>query len=203
MENTLMIVKAVHTFVFSFSVLISQALLAADADITAGDFRCITDMKKVNHFYVDNLYGNVEATVKVASSKTGGVYPPGSVVQLVPTEVMVKRDPGFNAATKDWEFFELGVSPQGTEIVARGVADVNNSSGGNCFGCHVKARPEWDMICDQNHGCDPIPLSRTMITAIQKTDPRCPPVTLTEEEQRSLSQFQDFLSNLERARANN
>jgi hypothetical protein len=27
--------------------------------------------------------------------------------QLVPTEVMVQREKGFNAATRDWELFEL------------------------------------------------------------------------------------------------
>ena len=29
----------------------------------------------------------------------------------------------------------------------RGFADVINRFGGNCFGCHVAARPEWDSIC--------------------------------------------------------
>jgi hypothetical protein len=42
------------------------------------------------------------------------------------------------------------------------------------------------MICEQNHGCDPIPLTPVMTRAIQKTDPRCAPVTLTEEEQTAL-----------------
>jgi hypothetical protein len=36
---------------------------------------------------------------------------------------------GFYAATKDWE----------------------------CFGCHIKVRPEWDLVCETGHGCDPIP----------------------------------------------
>lgn len=181
--------------IFCFTFLISQGSMG-ELQITAGDFRCIREMEKADHFYVDNLYGDVEATVNVARSKTGGVYPPGSVIQLIPSEVMVKRELGFNEVTNDWEFFELDVSPRGTEIVVRGFADVNNKFGGNCLGCHVKAKPEWDMICDQSHGCDPIPLTRTAIRAIQKTDPRCTPVELSDEERKALDQFNDFLSGL-------
>ena len=97
----------------------------------------------------------------------------GSVLQLVPTEVMVKREKGFNPATRDWEFFELDVSKEGTRIRTRGFAEVNNRFGDNCFGCHIKARPEWDLICDINHKCDPIPITRNMSGALQRTDPRC------------------------------
>jgi hypothetical protein len=154
--------------------------------ISADKFGCIRDMTPVRGFYVDNLEGNLEGTVAVASSPDGGTYPPGSVVQLVPTEVMVKRAPGFNPATRDWEFIELDVSAEGSAIRARGFADVVNRFGGNCFACHVKAQPQWDMICEQNHGCDPIPLTPVMVRAVQKTDPRCGPAELTPEEQTAL-----------------
>jgi hypothetical protein len=136
-------------------------------------FRCMTEMTHIGHFYVDNLVGNLKGTVQVAESATGGVYPVGSVLQLVPTEVMVKRDKGFNAATHDWEFFELDVSPKGSTIRTRGVAEVVNRFGGNCFACHVRARPEWDLVCDTTHGCDPIPITIAMTGALQRTDPRC------------------------------
>jgi hypothetical protein len=136
-------------------------------------FGCISSLKPVRGFFVGNLVGQLAATVKVAQSKTGGVYPPGSVVQLVPTEVMVKQPTGFNAATHDWEFFELDVSKDGTKIRKRGFAEVVNRFGGNCFACHVKARPEWDFVCETGHGCDPIPLTEPMIGALQRTDPRC------------------------------
>ena len=63
-------------------------------------------MTHVRQFYVENLLGNLDATLAVANSATGGTYPPGSVIQLVPGEAMVKRDKGFNAVTRDWEFFE-------------------------------------------------------------------------------------------------
>ena len=62
--------------------------------ITSETFTCIRDMTKVRGFYVDNLKGDLEATLAVANSEIGGVYPPGSVVQLVPGEVMVKHGVG-------------------------------------------------------------------------------------------------------------
>src|ERR1700722_981839 len=64
-------------------------------DIDAESFRCITKMTPVRQFYVDNLQGNLEGTLAAANSTTGAVYPPGSVIQLIPSEAMVKRDRGF------------------------------------------------------------------------------------------------------------
>jgi hypothetical protein len=122
---------------------------------------------------VDSVTGNLEATLKVARSPVGGVYPPGSVVQLVPTEVMVKREPGFSPVTKDWEFFELDVDKKGSTIRKRGFAEVNNRFKKNCFACHVAAKPEWDMICEKDHGCEKLPIPQHVINALQKTDPRC------------------------------
>jgi hypothetical protein len=161
----------------------SRIAISADADakktagakleITADSFKCLAKMTKVKHFFVDNLLGNVSGTVAIAQSEHGGVYPPGSVVQLVPGEVMVKHEPGFNAVTRDWEFFELDTAATGSTIRKRGVGDVVNRFGGNCFGCHVKARPEFDLICENDHGCDPIPITREQIAKIQEADPRC------------------------------
>ena len=154
----------------------ARAVAATPVPIPIDDssFGCISKLQPVRGFYVGNLLGRLSATLKVAQSKSGGVYPPGSVVQLVPTEVMVKQPTGFNAATHDWEFFELAVSKDGTKIAKRGFVEVVNRFGGNCFACHVKARPEWDFICETGHGCDPIPLTEAMLGALQRTDPRCP-----------------------------
>jgi len=148
---------------------------AVPAPIPVDDktFGCISSLRPVRGFFVGNLLGQLAATLKVAQSKTGGVYPAGSVVQLVPTEVMVKQPAGFSPATRDWEFFELDVSKNGTRIGKRGFAEVVNRFGGNCFACHVKARAEWDFVCETGHGCDPIPLTEPMIGALQRTDPRC------------------------------
>lgn len=152
------------------------SLMAKGADVvevSSGTFQCIRDMTPVRGFYVDNLLGNLEGTLDVANSSDGGTYPAGSVVQLVPGEVMVKLASGTSPATKDWEFFELDVSPAGTEIRKRGFVDVVNRFGGNCFACHVQAEAKWDMVCETGHGCDPIPLTRDIQVLLQKTDPRC------------------------------
>ncbi|WP_439134414.1 hypothetical protein [Pseudomaricurvus sp.] len=141
--------------------------------ISAEDFRCMLDMTPVRGFFVDNLIeGKLEDTLKVANAEQGQ-YPPGSVVQLVPTEVMVKHPKGYNAATKDWEFFELTVSEEGSEIHKRGFVDVVNRFDGNCFACHIKAKPEFDLICETGHGCDPLPIGAEVFTLLQKTDARC------------------------------
>lgn len=147
---------------------------AADAiTITEKSFKCIREMTPVRGFFVDNLAGNLEGTLAVANSPTGGVYPPGSVVQLFPNEVMVKREKDFNPVTKDWEFFELDVDKKGSTIRKRGFADVVNRFGGNCFACHVQAKPEWDMICETGHGCESLPIAGFAIKSLQNADPRC------------------------------
>jgi hypothetical protein len=174
-------------------LLVAPAMAAAPAappslPITEASFKCIAEMTHVRHFYVDNLAGNLDGTVKVAQAAIGD-YPVGSVLQLVPTEVMVKREKGFNTATRDWEFFELNVTPTGQTIRARGVQDVNNRFGGNCFACHVKARAEFDLVCDNNHGCDPIPITRAMSGALQRTDPRCKNPPVSAEDAAALGQL--------------
>src|SRR5215510_12034436 len=166
---------------------------SADDQIDAKSFRCITKMTPVRHFYVDNLRDDLKATVAAANSPTGAVYPPGSVIQLIPGEAMVKRDKGFNAVTHDWEFFEFDVSKDGTVIRKRGFADVVNRAGGNCFGCHIAARPEWDLVCEADHGCAPIKVTRAMSGALQRTDPRCdnPPVSAQDAE--ALKQLNELI----------
>jgi hypothetical protein len=135
-------------------------------------FKCITDMTPVRHFYVDNLLGHLTETVAVAKADKGD-YPEGSVLQLMPNEVMIKQQKGFNPETHDWEFFYIDVDKSGSKIVARGFAEVNNRLGMNCFACHSQARPEFDLVCEQDHGCAPIPVTRAMFGALQRTDPRC------------------------------
>jgi len=161
-------------------------------DISESSFSCIRDMTPVRGFFVGNLMGHTEETLKVANSETGGVYPVGSVIQLVPTEAMVKREAGFNPATKDWEFFELTVSGEGTKINVRGAGEVVNRFGGNCLSCHVAARPEFDLVCEQTHGCMPIPITPVMAKAIQNTDPRCGKVDLPPEQIEALKQLAAF-----------
>jgi hypothetical protein len=144
-----------------------------DPDLSAEDFDCILEWTKVHRFYITNVLGDVDASVAVANSPNGGTYPVGTLIQLIPTEAMVKRAPGFAPQTNDWEFFSLSVSAQGTEILDRGSDQVVNAFGGNCLDCHSKAAPQWDLICEQDHGCDPLPFTQEQIEAVQNADPRC------------------------------
>jgi len=150
-----------------------SAVTTTVVNIDEESFSCIRDMTPVRHFYVDNLLGNIEGTLAVANAPEGAVYPAGSVVQLVPTEVMVKRESGTFPATGDWEFFELEVNEEGSKIGKRGFVDVVNRFDGNCFTCHAPAREKWDFICESGHGCDPIPIDHNMTGALQRSDPRC------------------------------
>ena len=151
----------------------ASAPLPSPLAVNESSFRCIRQMTPVRHFYVDNLLGDIAGTLAAANAPKGAIYPPGSVVQLVPTEAMVKREAGFSPATGDWEFFELEVNSSGSKIHKRGFAEVNNRFGKNCFACHVPAREPWDFICESDHGCEPIPIDRAMTGALQRSDPRC------------------------------
>src|ERR1700744_2797324 len=105
---------SLSTAMASAVVLLLAATWARAADDSAQravkvddhTFKCISQMTPVRHFYVDNLSGNLQATVAVAE-KGKGEYPEGSVVQLVPTEVMIKQQKGFNSTTHAWGFFAI------------------------------------------------------------------------------------------------
>ena len=171
---------------------------AAEPNVMVDDnsFKCMTEMTKVRHFFVDNLLGNVAGTVAVANAGTGD-YPEGSVVQIMPNEVMIKQQKGFSPATRDWEFFWIDLDKNGAKIFTRGFAEVNNRLGLNCFACHVKARPEHDFICETDHGCDPIPVTKAMFGALQRTDPRCPGSDqVSAEDAESLKQLGEIVKAL-------
>jgi hypothetical protein len=107
---------------------------------------------------------------------------------------MVKQSKGFNAATHDWEFFDIAVSKEGTSILKRGFAETVNRFGGNCFACHVKAEAKWDSICESGHGCDPIPVTPAMVKALQHTDPRCEGADrVSAEDAAALAQLADMM----------
>ena len=175
-------VKSLRMVLIGCTALFMAFANAQPVEVNKDSFKCLTEMTPVRGFFIDNLLGNHAETLKAAEAEKNVVYPVGSVVQLVPTEVMVKREKGFNAVTKDWEFFELAVSDKGSEITVRGAFETVNKFGGNCFGCHIKAKPEFDLICEKDHGCDPITfekegktitLTQQMIEGVQAMDPRC------------------------------
>ena len=152
-------------------------------------FKCLQKMTAVKHFFVDNLAGDLAGTVAVAQAGKGD-FPEGSVLQLIPNEAMIKQQKGFSPGTKDWEFFALESDKNGSKIVSRGAQEVNNFLGLNCFECHKAARPEFDFVCEQDHGCAPLPLTRAMFRAVQHTDLRCqPPEPVSAEDAAALQEL--------------
>ena len=145
-----------------------------DLDMQAADFECILSWPKVGDYRVTNKLGDLTGALAVANAPDGGVFPVGTIVQLIPDEAMVKRYAGFNAASDDWEFFNLTTSASGTVINQRGGgASVTNFTGSSCLNCHSGAAPQWNMICATTHGCTPLPISEATIQSVQNGDPRC------------------------------
>ncbi len=171
--------SALVFLLLSLVALNSGSSLSQNSDrklnLTADLFRCLTDMTRAEgeDFYVDNLLGNLGATLAAANSPSGGTFPPGSVVSLIPSEIMVKHREGWNPETNDWEFIELDFSSSEAEFSARGTTEVENRYGNNCYGCHQLAGPEWDLICGKKHGCAPLSVPRELILGMQVNDPRC------------------------------
>ena len=163
---------------FLLSISLGNAM-----DIEANSFQCIRKMTPVRQFYLDNLQGNLDATLAAANSTTGAVYPPGSLLQLIPGEAMVKHDRGFNAETHDWEYKNSKTR----------LADVVNRFGGNCFGCHSAARPQWDLVCETDHGCAPLAVTHAMTRALQRTDPRCDNPPISPEDAEAIKQLEQLL----------
>ena len=159
-------------------------------DVSSEDFGCIREMTPVRGFYVDNLLGNLADTLAAANKPLGGAWPVGSVVQRIPSEVMVKHHQGYSPATNDWEFFVLDNRLKSTRIADRGFTNVVNEFGGNCLTCHSGAEPQWDMICEQGHGCDNNMIPLAMARALQNTDPRCPKVSLPPNQKAALRQLE-------------
>jgi hypothetical protein len=142
-----------------------------DVAPTAADFVNINTMARVGDHFVASLNGHLDTVLAVARNPKGGVYPVGTVIQLIPTEAMVKRHKGYSPATGDWEFFALKVSPQGTQIGSSG-ARVKNFFGGECASCHRAAASRFDFVCEKNHGCAPLGISDAFIARVQADDPR-------------------------------
>jgi hypothetical protein len=143
-----------------------------DLVVDEDDLRNINLMTPVRGFFVDNLLGHLDEAVAIAEADEGGTYPVGTIIQLIPTEVMVKRAAGFSPETNDWEFLFVEVTEDGTEIIDRGTLDVINAFGLDCASCHLKAEDRFDMVCETDHGCDPLQIGRDVIDAVQAADPR-------------------------------
>ena len=139
----------------------------------ADDFVNLADMTAVRDFFVDNRSGHLAEAVAIARDGGTGTYPVGTIIQLIPQEAMVKRRAGFDPGSNDWEFFELDISEEGTTIHQRGGAEIVNRFGsGSCSSCHSAAEPEYDFVCEDDHGCEPLPVSDEFIDDLQANDIR-------------------------------
>jgi hypothetical protein len=151
-----------------------------DVEVEASDFTNLHDMTPVAGFFITNLMGKTDEAVAVAESDEGGTYPVGTIIQLIPNEAMVKHVAGYSPDTNDWEFFTLDPSPQGTTILSRGGAEVVNTlSGLSCADCHGAAESQFDFVCQDTHGCAPLPIGDDIIRGIQEADPRPRATTAT------------------------
>ena len=150
----------------------TTTVASEDIDMRGEDFPNINTLTPVGNHFVGNLLGHLDAALEVANSPDGGRYPVGTLIQLVPQEAMVKRAAGWNPDSSDWEFFSLDVTPAGTEILARGTTPVLNRFGLDCLACHSKAGAQWDLVCDTDHGCDPLGLDDQVIVSLQRAAPR-------------------------------
>lgn len=146
---------------------------AEDFVAEAEDFVNLHDMTPVRGMFIANGLGHLDEALAVANDPEGGEYPVGTIIQLVPQEAMIKRAPGFSPGDGDWEFFNLDVSAEGTVIRNRGGAEILNRFGNtSCADCHGQADPQFDFVCEKNHGCDPLPIPDSVFLALQDGDPR-------------------------------
>lgn len=138
---------------------------------TAEDFDCLTNWTPVRGFYVTNALGLEEETIRIAEEGFAEPLPPGTVIQLVPQEAMVKLLPGTLPETGDWEYFNLTATAEGTTIRERGGVDVSNPAG-SCFGCHAGAA-DRDYICEDTGLCADAAVPRNIVDALVEGDVRC------------------------------
>jgi hypothetical protein len=153
---------------------LAVTLSADDLAITEKSFGCLLDLPKVRNTRIQNPDPEKlrEAIQIFEHSMPDREYPTGTVLQLIPTEAMVKHDRAAFPKTNGWEFFALKVSADGTTIQDRGDKVLNTSLKKPCLDCHSPAA-KFDFVCEKRHGCAPIPITDQQIAAIQSADPRC------------------------------
>jgi hypothetical protein len=157
-----------------FCLPLAVSLVADDVVVTEKSFGCVLDLPKVRNTRIQNPDPEKlkEATRIFKDSVPDKEYPTGTILQLIPTEAMVKHDRAAFPNTHGWEFFALKVSADGTTIVARGDKVLNTSLKKPCLDCHRPAA-KFDFVCEKGHGCAPVPLTDQKIAEMQAADPRC------------------------------
>jgi len=159
---------------FLSCLLLAGTLSADDLAITEKSFGCVLELPKVRNTRIQNPDPEKlkEAIRIFKDSVPDKEYPTGTVLQLIPTEAMVKHDRAAFPKTNGWEFFALKVSAEGTTILDRGDNVLNTSLKKPCLSCHSPAA-RFDFVCEKKHGCAPIPVTDPQIAAMQAADPRC------------------------------
>ena len=153
---------------------LAVTLSADDLVITAKSFGCVLDLPKVRNTRIQNPDPEKlrQALRIFRDSMPNQEYPTGTILQLIPTEAMVKHDRAAFPNTNGWEFFALKVSADGTTIQDRGDKVLNTSLKKPCLSCHSPAA-KFDFVCEKKHGCAPIPVTDQQIAGMQSADPRC------------------------------
>jgi hypothetical protein len=144
-----------------------------DLFVLDDDLACLADAMwtEVEGTRVANLLGHEEEAVAFARSGVPGEFPIGTIVQLLPEEVSVKRGLGFSSATRDWEFLKLSVAGGRSVITERGTSEIGNP-GGSCLSCH-QAAVDFDLACFTNDKCAPLPFFIDTDIEPETEDPRC------------------------------
>jgi len=150
------------------------SVLADDITVSEQSFSCINDWPKIRNTHIYNADpAKLNEAVRIfRDSVSDTEYPVGTILQLIPTEAMVKHSRGTFPKSNDWEFFSLDLSAAGTKISERGENVVNHTQGLTCLSCHQPAA-KYDFVCEKTHGCAPIPLDDQKIAELQGADPRC------------------------------
>jgi hypothetical protein len=156
------------------SLYLAVTLSADDLVITAKSFGCVLDLPKVRNTRIQNSDPEkLREAIRIFKDSVPDVeYPAGTILQLIPTEAMVKHDRASFPNSGGWEFFALKVSADGTTIQDRGDKVLNASLKKPCLDCHSPAA-KFDFVCEKKHGCAPIPVTDQQIAAMQSADPRC------------------------------
>src|SRR5579883_949426 len=147
------------TRVVVLSLSVAAVLPADDLVITEKSFGCVLDLPKVRNTRIQNPDPEkLKEAIRIFRDRVSGAeYPKGTILQLIPTEAMVKHDRADFPKTDGWEFFALSVSADGTKILDRGDKVLNTSLKKPCLDCHSPAA-KFDFVCEKGHGCAPIPV---------------------------------------------
>jgi hypothetical protein len=163
-----------YTARLTLFLYLAVTVSADDFVITEKRFGCLLDLPKVRNTRIQNPDPQKlkEAIQIFKDSVPDKEYPTGTILQLIPTEAMVKHERAAFPNTNGWEFFALKVSADGTTILDRGDKVLNTSLKKPCLDCHSPAA-KFDFVCEKGHGCAPIPVTDQQIAAMQSGDPRC------------------------------